>query len=211
MTENQKNLIIFIHKYHTDNGIIPSLAEMVTGIEVSANNSVLRAIEALVKKGYLAQIGVKASSVIPSFKALKELGLQPLPAYTIIGDTSKTTFANNLSLSEATPPQNDLVNSIHIVGNAESRIKTEGTQFDGNMLQNIVQSYINLALEKHIPEKTSVMDLLKNIPLNKQSELTISAIILLGFSVHFIGPDYKAIIATCGILFTIFIISNLSK
>ncbi|MFZ2970042.1 MAG: hypothetical protein WA063_02760 [Minisyncoccia bacterium] len=202
MTKNQSNLIIFINNYHIQHGVIPSLGEMVKGINVSANNSVLRAIEALVNKGYLAQVGAKASSVIPTYKALKELGLQSLEKYTIIGDTNKTEFANNISFNGATSLQNDLVPPFHSVQNAESKIKTEGTQFDSNTLQTLVQSYVNLALEKYIPEK---------IPLNRQSELTISAIILLGFSVKFMGTDYKAIVATCGILFTIFIITNLSK
>ena len=211
MTENQKNLIIFIHKYHAENGIIPTLGEMVDGIKVAANNSVLRAIESLVKKGYLAQIGAKTSSVIPTYKALQELGLQPLETYTIVGDTSKASFANNLTFTGESSSQNNLAPPIHSVDNAESRIKIEGTQFDSNTLQNIVQSYINLALEKYTHQKTPILDLLKNIPANKQSELTISAIVLLGSSVFFMGPEYKAIIATCTLLFTIYIITNLSK
>lgn len=211
MTENQKNLIIFIHKYHSENGVIPSLAEMVDGIKVSANNSVLRAIESLVKKGYLAQIGAKTSSIIPTYKALQELGLQPLESYTLIGDTGKTTFANNISFAAVSTPKEDMTPPIPSLKDADYNMKAEGTQFDSNTLQNVVQSYINHALEQKFQPKAPLLEFLKNIPANKQSELTLSAVILLGFAVSFMGPDYKAIIATCALLFTIFIITNLSK
>lgn len=211
MTENQKNLIIFIHRYHAENGIIPSLAEMVEGIEVSANNSVLRAIESLIKKGYLAQVGAKTSSVIPTYKALQELGLQPLESYTIIGDTNKTTFANNISFATASTPKEDLAPPIHSMNNPDHKMKAEGTQFDSNTLQNMVQSYINLALEQKIKPQAPLLEFLKNIPANKQSEFTLNAVILLGCSVFFMGPDYKVIVATCALLFTIYIITNLSK
>jgi len=211
MTENQKNLLIFIHKYHSENGVIPSLAEMVDGIKVSANNSVLRAIESLVKKGYLAQIGAKTSSIIPTYKALQELGLQPLESYTLIGDTSKTTFANNISLADASTPKEDMTPPIPSLNDADYKMKAEGTQYDSNTVQNVVQSYINQALEQKFQPKAPLLEFLKNIPANKQSEFTLNAIILLGFSVFFMGPDYKAIIATCALLFTIFIITNLSK
>lgn len=211
MTKNQKNLIIFIHRYHSENSIIPTLVEMVDGIEVSANNSVLRAIESLVKKGYLAQIGAKTSSVIPTYKALMELGLQPLENYTLVGDTNKMTFANNISFATASTPKEDLAPPIHSVNNPDDRMKAEGTQFDSNTLQNMVQSYINLALEQKFQLKAPLLEFLKNIPANKQSEFTLSAVILLGFSVFFMGPDYKAIIATCVLLFMIYITTNLSK
>lgn len=208
MTENQKNLIIFIHKYHAENGIIPSLAEMVDGIEVSANNSVLRAIESLVKKGYLAQISAKTSSVIPTYKALQELGLQPLEKYTLIGDTTKTTPVDSISFATASTPKEDLLPPIHSMNSHDYKMKAEGTQFDSNTLQNIVQSYINLALEQKFQPKAPLLEFLKSIPVNKQSKFTLSAVILLGFSVFFMGPDFKAIVATCALLY---IITNQSK
>jgi len=194
MTENQKNLIIFIHKYHSEKSIIPSLTEMVKGINVSANNSVLRAIESLLKKGYLAQVGAKISSVIPTYKALKELGLQP------------NLFVKNL-FSASTTPQDDLIPSIHSVGNTDSKIKVEGTQFDSNANQNIVQSFLNLALQRQAPGNTILIELLKKIRFNKTLQLTISGIVLLYVSIGLAGPEYGGLI-TCVLLF---FISNLTK
>ncbi len=207
MTKNQKNLIIFIHEYHSQNDIVPSLAEMVVGIKVSANNSVLRAIKSLVKKGYLARIGAKTSSVIPTYEALRELGLHPLKSYTIVGDSTKIEQPRDLVHDEATIT----LETGFIPPLGADIKKSDGTRFNSNQLKNIVQSAVNLALSNHSPEKLSIFNILKTLPLNRRSEWTILAIAILGFSVLFIGKNILAIGATCGILFTIFIISNQTK
>ncbi|MFC1655684.1 hypothetical protein ACFL3C_02335 [Patescibacteria group bacterium] len=206
MTENQKNLIIFIYKYQSENEIIPSLGEMVAGINVSDNKSVLRAIESLIKKGYLAQIGAKTSAVIPTYKALKELDLHPLKPYTLVGDNTKIEQPRDLAQDTVTTTLES-----GFIPPLGADIKSDGTQFDSNQLKKIVQNAVNLAFSNSLTEKSSIFGILKNIPITTQSEWTILAILLLGFSVFFIGADILAIIATCGILFTVFIISNLSK
>jgi len=205
MTDNQKNLIIFIHHYHNKNGIIPSLAEIVEGIGVSDNKSALRAIESLVKRDYLNQVGTKASAVIPTDKALKELNLYPLKAYTVNSEPPKFEQPRDLARDEATVT----LESGFIAPGSE--IKSDGTQFDSNQLKNIVQSAINFALSNHLPEKTSLLEIFKRLPVNKQTEWTFLAIVPLTASVLLFGQNFYAIIATTVTLFTIFIITNLSK
>jgi len=210
MTDNQKNLIIFIHKYRTDNGSIPSLTEMVAGINVSDNKSVLRAIESLTKQEYLVQIGKKVSSVIPTDRALKELRLyvlqdETVKSYQLIGGTSKLKIPDDIS-------RNDIaLSSTSFVGPLGTDIKNDGTKLDSTELKTIVQSAVSVALSGSTQYQGTLSDIIKRIPLNKESEWCFLAITLLGFAVLFFGKDILAIIATCGILFTIFIITNISK
>lgn len=205
MTENQKNLITFLHEYHNVNGIIPSLVEVVEGIGVSDNKSALRTIESLVENGYLIQVGAKISAVLPTHKALKELNLYPLRAYTVNSGYPKVGQPRDFARNEATltfesgfiPPG--------------SEIKADGTQFDSNQLKNIVQSAVNIALSNRIPDKLSLTELFKSLPINQRTEWTLLAVLMLMASVLLFGQNFYAIITTPVILFTIFIITNLSK
>ncbi|KKP50572.1 MAG: hypothetical protein UR43_C0032G0008 [candidate division TM6 bacterium GW2011_GWF2_33_332] len=210
MTDNQKNLIIFIHKYRLENGSIPSLIEMVDGIGVSDNKSVLRAIDSLTKQEYLAKIGKKLSSVIPTDRALKELRLFLLQQdtskpYQFINDTSKLKVPDDISRN------NVATSSSSYIGPLGGNIKSDGTRLDSNELKTIVQSAVNIALSGSTQHQGTLSDIMKRIPLNKESEWCFLAITLLGFAVLFFGKDILAIFATCGILFTIFIITNISK
>lgn len=210
MTDNQKNLILFIHKYRSDNGSIPSLMEMVEGINVSDNKSVLRAIESLVKKEFLVQIGKKASSVVPTDRALKELGLYTLrqdtaKPYQIVDGTSQLRIPDDISRNDVA------LSSTSFVGPLGTNIKNDGTRLDSNELKTIVQSAVNIALSGGTHQQGTLGDVIKRLPLNKESEWCFLAIMLLGFAVLFFGKDILAIAATCGILLTVFIITNISK
>lgn len=200
MTENQKKLIMFLHQYQSKNGLIPSLLEIVKGTGVSDNKSALRIIKALIRQGYLAQVGAKISAIIPTYKALKEMGLQPLEEYKIIGDAWTPKMTNNFDLNTVTTLQNDLTSLPSCTESTVTKIKTDGTQFDSNILKNIVNSYINLALTSYFQEKSPIIDYLKKIISNKRLEWTASAVILLCFSVYFLGQNYWAIVAACSLL-----------
>jgi hypothetical protein len=205
MTENQKNLIIFVHKYHNSNGIIPSLTEIVKGISVSDNKSALRAIKSLVNKGYLAQVGAKKSAVIPTDKALKELNLYPLKAYTVNSQPPNIEQPRDLARDEAALT----LESGFIDSGFE--LRADGTQFDSNQLKNIVQSAVNFALANRIPGKLSLTELFRNLPVNLRTEWILLAIFTLAASVLIFGQHFIAIVATTVILFAVFIITNLSK
>lgn len=205
MTKNQKNLIIFIHEYHNRNGIIPSLTEIVQGIKVSDNKSALRAIESLVKKGYLTQVGPKTSAVMPTDKALKELALYPLKAYTVNSEAPKIEQPRDLARDESSITlENGFITS-------GSEIKADGTQFDSNQLKTIVQSAVNFALSNQGLKKIQVVDLLKNLPSDKQTKWSLLAITVLAAAVVLFGQNFYPIIVTPILLFTVFIITNLSK
>ena len=195
----------FIHKYHNDNGIIPSLTEIVNGIGVSDNKSALRAIKSLMKKGYLIQVGAKTSAVVATDKALKELNLYPLKAYTVNSEPPKIEQPRDLARDEATMT----LESGFIPPGSE--IKTDGTQFDSNQLKNIVQSAINIALSNRIPDKLTLTELFRRMPINLRTKWALLAALTLATSVILFGQNFHAIIATPIILFTIFIITNLSK
>ena len=190
MTENQEKLIAFIHKYHNENGIIPSLTEIVQGIGVSDNKSALGIITTLVKRGYLVQIGPKTSSIIPTDKALKELNFYPLKAYTVNSEPPKIEQPRDLAHDEATMT----FESGFIPPGYE--IKADGTQFDSNQLKNIVQSAVNIALHNRIPEQLFSEELFKGLPINKRIEWTLLAILILVASVILFGQNFYAIIAT---------------
>lgn len=229
MTTNQKKLITFINQYQSVKGIIPSLLEIVKGIGVSDNKSALRIVRSAIRDGYLAQIGAKISLVIPTYKGLKELGLQPLETYQINNDTSsRLSFADTLSYNGMTTLQTDhplpLPNMNKVNTNFSqmedvtsppppkpemivSRIQSDRTEFGNNTVkttvQNCTDAFTSIPYGDHLISNPP-----KKLSLNKQAaEWAGVSIFLLGFSVHFFGQTLMAIVAAFVFFFPIFIVT----
>ena len=202
MTDNQKKLVTFIYKYQTDNGILPSLKEVVQGIGVSDNKSALGIIESLVKKGYLAQVGAKTSAVIPTYKAQKELNLHILKPYTVDSEPAKINQPRDLAQNDA----NVTLESGFIPTGSE--IKADGTQSDNNQqLRNIIQA-ANFLLSRSTPEKAPLLEVFKNLPINKQTEWTFLSILMLIGSTFSFGQNHYGIIAAALMLLIVFFITK---
>ncbi|MCX6734910.1 MAG: hypothetical protein NTZ25_03285 [Candidatus Peregrinibacteria bacterium] len=183
---------------------------MVKGINVSDNKSVLRAIESLTKSDYLAQIGKKISSVVPTDKALKELDLYVLrqdaaKPYLSVDGTSQLKMPDDISRNDVT------LSTASFVGPLGSDIKNDCTRLDSNELKTIIHSAVNFALSSGNYKQNMLGDVIKSFPLYKESKWCLLAIVLLGFAVLFFGKDMLAIVAACAILSTVFIITNISK
>lgn len=53
LTDRQREIYDFIIKYHNDNGYSPTIREIGAGCYLKSNNSVLRHLGILIKKGYI--------------------------------------------------------------------------------------------------------------------------------------------------------------
>ncbi|MBT7483474.1 hypothetical protein HN680_01770, partial [Candidatus Peregrinibacteria bacterium] len=53
LTKKQKKVLKFIEKYQWENGASPTIREMKERFEVSSDNSILKLLNALKKKGYI--------------------------------------------------------------------------------------------------------------------------------------------------------------
>jgi len=79
MTENQKKLLLFISSYRLKFGYSPTLKEMVKGIGVFDNKSLLGIINSLVGQEYLKREKQKSRSILLTDKAFNLLGVPVLP------------------------------------------------------------------------------------------------------------------------------------
>ncbi|MFH0750046.1 MAG: hypothetical protein V1917_04015 [Candidatus Gottesmanbacteria bacterium] len=127
MTDNQRNLLQFINGYRVEYGSSPTLREMVSGINVSDNKSILGIIAALTKQGYLRKGIQKTRSILLTDKALDLLGVSSFPMQYRIGSLPQhefkqpTEFINCVTVSSPTSDNN---------GYNVSMIKTDGTNIN---------------------------------------------------------------------------------
>lgn len=213
MTENQKKLLAFINEYRLKNNNSPSLREMVKGIGVSDNKSILGIIKTLIVQGYLTNTDGKARSILLTDKAIKILGLYFIPVTL----KEKTEGVNQLR------QPNDMVrNSVTVLAPSNENfrysnesVKTNGTTLDSSEIKTVVETAVNLAFSTAFKQKesiqNSILSTFKSPTFTTKFEWTLVSMFLFSISVLNLGKSIFALFSSCVLLFSIFIIYNFSK
>jgi hypothetical protein len=148
ITSNQANLIKFIHEYRVANSMAPTLQEMVDGISVSDNKSILGVLEALEKHGYIKREKKKSRSITLTDKGQYflrgyllpweyKLGNNPTPADQL--RQSAEMMQTSVTVSS---PTSDPLTYQH------NSIPSDGTTI-GNDLKTVVETAVSLAINRH--------------------------------------------------------------
>lgn len=146
MTENQAKLLYFIFKYRGQYGTAPTLREMVRGLGVSDNKSVLGIMEALTKQGYLQREKKKSRSVLLTDNAQKFLNEYLLPFQYQSGPTAADQLRQPAELARTDVAV--LSPTSESLSYRESAIKTNGTSL-GNDLRTVVETAVSLAIDRY--------------------------------------------------------------
>lgn len=221
MTKNQEKLLVFISNYRIKNNDYPTLKEMVEGIGVYDNRSVLGIIDNVIKQGYLGKSDRKYRTVFLTEKSLKLLKIRLLPISheEIIfkelkfPETGMSLNKNSVSLPTLT---SDIIYS-------DKKIEDNGTSLD---IKNIIKSAVTSALtnyatgtfleekneEKIVDKITALLfTLLNKNNFSEKLSWSLILIIFSSFCFLYFGKDFNSIAYSIMFTFTIFIIFKLSK
>src|SRR3989338_1330187 len=146
LTSNQAKLLHFISTYRWKYGTMHALQEMVDELAVADNRSVLRIIEALVKKGYIKRENKKTRTIV-----LTELAQEFLNSYLIPFQYRKQPTALDQSRQSSDLGRNDVSVSLptsDFLGYKENTVKTDGTKLSGD-IKTIVETAVSLAINKY--------------------------------------------------------------
>lgn len=222
MTKNQHKLLLFISNYRLKHDNSPTFKEMVDGIGVSDNKSLLGVIDNLISQGFLIKDSRKSRSVFLTDKAIRYLGLTPLPINYKKYQNSRPS--DSLKLPNKVP-----INSVTVTLPSDNNaylgkgLNTNGTTL--NEVKSIVEAAVSLTLSNYTNgtyPKDSKSEIINGIAsllskmLNsgrfaEKLEWATLLIILSGFSVLILGKNIFAIETAIIYIFIIFIINNLPK
>lgn len=223
MTENQKKLLRFINNYRLKHAGSPTLREMVKGIGVSDNKSILGIIKSLAEQGYLVKQEKKSRGVFLTDKALKFLRISIMPI----------KYKKEPSILDKLKHPDDLTrNSVTVslpvtesLSYGDKSFKTDGTNLDESII-SIVESAVNQVLSSYLNGSSSVknskyailnsqaallLKILSKESFLKKMEWGLLSILILAFSILLIGKNIFALITSVVLVFLIFIVYNLSK
>lgn len=221
MTDNQKKLLKFISSYRLKHGNLPTLREMVVGIEVFDNKSVLGIINKLIADGYLVKSNNKSRSVFLTEKALDFLDLPVLPAVY-----KKALHASDLLRLSKTFGENSVSVSLPAserVSYSDNILNSNGT--NPETIRNIVENAVNYALSSHFSGSTPTLSnkntaeeiitllvqSLKNVRYSSKINWLAVMLIISVFCFHFFGVNAVAIRTSLIYLASIFLINKFSK
>jgi SOS-response transcriptional repressor LexA len=223
MTKNEENLLKFISRYRRENRMSPTLREMVSGIGVFDNKSVLLIINNLIEKDYLTKKEGKARSVQLTCKADKFLFDFLNPKQHTFGP-----FPADQLKQPAELERNGVEASYPTKGElkyTQGGIAADSTEVDKS-LEMIVESAVNTALEtyaRHNFQSThtntgfahNLTNLLTRL-IDSEKFLTkiewvFVAFLSLGGSSIFLKNSYFSIAATVVIFALVFVSYNISK
>lgn len=145
MTDNQKKLIQYISGYRLKYGSSPTLREMVSGISVSDNKSILGIIAALTRHGYLRKGTQKTRSILLTDKALDFLGVSSFPMQYRAGSLPPQQLKQPAELMNGVTVSLPTSDSIGYSGTA---LKTSGTNIENN-LRTVAETAVNLAIGRY--------------------------------------------------------------
>jgi hypothetical protein len=146
MTDNQKKLLQYISGYRLKYGSSPTLREMVSGINVSDNKSILGIIAALTRHGYLRKGAQKTRSILLTDKALDFLGVTSFPMQYRAGSLPPQQLKQPAELMNGVTVS--LPTSDNIGYSSGNALKTDGTNIE-NDLRTVVETAVNLAIGKY--------------------------------------------------------------
>jgi len=143
MTENQKELLKFISWYRLTHRNSPTLREMVSGIKVSDNKSILGIIAGLTKNGFLMRGDGKSRSILLTDQALEFLGTHSLPlkyeGYPSTLHMKQSADLMNNSVTVTSPTSDGIY--------ADGKIKTDGTNLQ-NDIRVVVETAVALVIDR---------------------------------------------------------------
>ena len=145
MTDNQKKLLQYISGYRLKYGSSPTLREMVSGISVSDNKSILGIIAALTRQGYLRKGAQKTRSILLTDKALDFLGVSSFPVQYRAGSLPLQQFKQPAELVNGVTVSLPTSDNIGYNGGA---LKTDGTNIE-NELRTVVETAVNVAIGRY--------------------------------------------------------------
>lgn len=145
MTDNQKKLLQYISAYRLKYGSSPTLREMVSGISVSDNKSILGIITALTRDGYLRKGTQKTRSILLTDKALDFLGVSSFPMQYRAGSLPPQQLKQPAELLNGVTVSLPTSDNIGYNGGA---LKTDGTNIE-NDLRTVVETAVNLAIGRY--------------------------------------------------------------
>ena len=145
MTDNQKKLLQYISGYRLKYGSSPTLREMVSGISVSDNKSILGIIAALTRQGYLRKGAQKTRSMLLTDKALDFLGVSSFPMQYRAGSLPPQQFKQPAELVNGVTVSLPTSDNIGYNGGA---LKTDGTNIE-NDLRTVVETAVNVAIGRY--------------------------------------------------------------
>ncbi len=145
MTDNQKKLLQYISGYRLKYGSSPTLREMVSGISVSDNKSILGIIAALTRQGYLRKGAQKTRSILLTDKALDFLGVSSFPMQYRAGSLPPQQLKQPAELMNGVTVSLPTSDNIGYSGN---ELKTDGTNIENN-LRTVVETAVNMAIGRY--------------------------------------------------------------